>query len=412
MRLRRILPWITAVMLFAGPAFSQAPEPSDSIRPYVDFLKNGIFLSPRQYILNAFDERDIVVFSERLHAEYTQYEMLAEVLRDPGFTGNVYTETGCYNMGESICNLLRKEGLSDAELDKELISIIRNLDFFSLWPNTNFYFLLKTLYQTNQKRPSAEKIMLYPLDLIFSWDSLKCNEQYKLLMDMQEPADDFPPVINRNMVMAQHFIRAYEKARYKNPLKKKALVIENTYHGYTRIPEYIFHPTEPVVYSTAQYIYKTYPGQVKGIFINGVANGTGKLAADGKWDAAFEVCGNKAVAFDLKGTPFGSTRFDQYNFGGSAYRKVNFDYIFDGFIFYTPIKEFRMVQGFTGIFDDPGFRKEYLRRLAIEENRQLTDVKSSADIEKQMEELNAPVAKPYRDVDKAMQAIRRWFARP
>lgn len=405
----KLFRFLAIAMLMNLTVFAQPAAVSDSIRPFVDFLQNGIFLSPRQYILKAFEEKDIVVFSERLHAEYAQYEMLAEVLRDPRFTGNVYTEVGCYNMGEPICELLKKEGLSDAELNSELLRIIRKLDFFALWPNTNFYFLLKTLYQVNQRRPAEQKIMLYPLDLIFHWDSVKCKDQYKSLMDMQEPADDFPPVINRNMVMAQHFIRAYEKARYKNPLKKKALVIENTYHGYTRIPEYIFHPTEPVVYSTAQYIFKTYPNQVKGIMINGVANGTGKLAANGKWDAAFEVCGNKPLAFDLAGTPFGNSRFDMYNFGGSAYRKVNFDYIFDGFIFYTPIKEFKMVQGFTGIFDEPAFREEYMRRLAIEENRDLNEVKSSADTKKQMDELNAPVSKPYWDLEKASASIHQWF---
>lgn len=404
--------FLIIITAFLGLAsYSQAILPSDSIRPFVEFLQNGIFLTPRQYLLKAFEEKDIVVFSERLHAEFTQYEMLAEVISDPRFKGDVYTETGRYNMGPRICAFLSKEGLSEAEIEQELLGIMRDLDFFSLWPNTNYSFLLTTIYNTNQKRPPSEKIMLYPLDLIFSWDSLSCNGQYKQLMDMQEPADDFPPVINRNVVMAQHFIRAYEKARYKNPLKKKALVIENTYHGYTRIPEYVIHPGEPFNYSTAQYIFKTYPGQVKGIMINGVANGTGRPVANGKWDAAFEVCGNRPLAFDFSGTPFGNTRFDQYNFGGSAYRKVNFDFIFDGFIFYSPIREFRMVQGFNGIFDDPAFREEYMRRLAIEDNRDVNEVKSSADVKKQMEELNAPLTKPYWDLEKANSLMNHWLIR-
>ena len=30
---------------------------------------------------------------------------------------------------------------------------------------------------------------------------------------------------------------------------------------------------------------------------------------------------------DMKNTPFGKTQFDMYNFGGTAYETVNFEYI-------------------------------------------------------------------------------------
>ena len=53
------------------------------------------------------------------------------------------------------------------------------------------------------------------------------------------------------------------------------------------------------------------------------------LIADGKWDAAFRFTGNKNVGFDLKDTPFGKTKFNMYNFGGSDYETVNFEYIFE-----------------------------------------------------------------------------------
>lgn len=403
---------VTTILFALGCCYAALAQalPNDSIRPYVDFLKGNTFLSPDEYVLKSLEEKDIVVLCERLHPEFTQYEMIVDVLKDKRFTGNVYTEIGVFNSGMQINAFLLKENLSDKEIQEHLLAIFKNLDMFSLWPNYNYCYLLESIYRINQQRPLNEKIQLFPLDVAFSWDSIQCDAQYRMFMDMMEPQNNFSPVIHRNAIMAQHFIGKYLRERYLNPNKKKALVIMNTYHGYTRIPKYKPLPTEPYVYSTAEYIYRTFPDATKGILINGISN-SGQLVANGIWDAAFRVTGNKKIGFDFKDTPFGKTKFDMYNFGGSAYETVSFEYMFDGMVFYEPVENFELVVGIPGIFDDKAFVNEFYRRSALEEQITLEEAMSSKEINEYIRDWNVKKVSEIDDPDKFNDAINKWVVK-
>jgi len=403
---------VTTILILVGFCFAVFTQtlPNDSIKPYVDFLSSKTFLSPKEYVLKSFEEKDIIVLCERLHPEFKQYEMIVDIIKDKRFTGNVYTEVGVFNVGKQINEFLLKENLTDNEIKEHLLAIFRNLDMCPLWPNYNYYYLLENIYKINQERQLNEKIQLFPLDIIFSWDSIKCNEQYNMFLDMMEPQNNFPPVINRNTIMAQYFIRKYDQEKYSNPNKKKALVIMNTYHGYTRIPKRLPLPTEPFTYSTAEYIYKTFPNSTKGILINGISN-LWELVANGKWDAAFKFTGNKNVGFDMKDTPFGKTKFDMYNFGGNAFETVNFEYIFDGMIFYEPIENFEVVVGIPGIFDDKAFVTEFYRRTSIDERISIEEAMSSKDINKNIEDWNLKKVNKIGGLDKFNNMINKWLTK-
>jgi len=392
-------------------AFAQ-DSTHDDIKPYVDFLTSESFLSPKEYVLGCFDDNDIVILSERDHREFTQYEMIVDIVQDKRFTGNIYTEVGVFNSEKRINAFLQQEGLSDSEVKTLLLDIFKHLDMFPLWPNTNFYYLLESIYQINQQRESTDKIKVFPLDLVFSWDSIQCNEQYHMFLDMMEPQNDLPPVINRNSILAKHFIRKYSEEKKSNPGKDQALVIMNTYHGYTRIPAYLPYPTEPRVYSTAEYIYQTFPTASKGIMVNYYPTSRNPvLIADGKWDAAFKTTGNKHVGFDLKDTPFGDTKFDLYNFGGTAYEAVDFDYIFDGLVFYTPIDDFEIIVGIPGIFDDTAFVTEFYRRVSIEENMTMKEAMSSRKINQYMLNWNVRKVKEIERLDELNKQMDKWLTK-
>lgn len=381
---------ITLIILsISSIVFSQALQPNDSIKKFVDYLNNNSFLSPKEYILNSFDKKDIIVLSERLHPEFKQYEMIVDIIKDDKFKGDIYTEVGVFNVGKQINELLKKEGLSEDKVKKEILNIFKSLDYTPLWPMYNYYYLIKSIYETNQQRKPDEKIYLHPLDVVFDWDSVNCAEQYSMFDKMMEPQNGFSPVISRNTIMAEHFIKAYSTVKHHNPNKRKALVILNTYHGYTRIPKYIPNPNEPFIYSTAEYIYKAFPSITKGILINGYSFSTiNKFVAKGKWDAAFRITGNKSLGFNLENTPFGSTQFDMYNFGGSDYEKVSFEYMFDGFIFYEPIDSFEIAIGIPNLFNDSSFVEEFYRRTAIAEKIPLNKAKSSKEIKEIIKEYN------------------------
>lgn len=405
---------VTTILISLGIYFALYSQqiPHDSIKVFVDFLSCQTLLSPKEYVLNSFEEKDIIVLSERDHREIKQYEMIVDIIKDNRFTGNVYTEVGVFNAGKQINEFLLKENLSDIEIKESMLAIFRNLDMFSIWPNYNFYYLIESIYQINQGRQLNEKIRLFPLDVMFSWDSIKCDEQYNMFFDMMEPQNNFPPILERNVIMAQHFIRKYNQEKYYNPNKKKALIIMNTYHGYTRIPSYIPLPTEPSIYSTAEYIYKTYPNSTKGIMINYYPTSEKPvLIADGKWDAAFKFTGNKNVGFDLKNTPFGQTKFEMYNFGGNAYETVNFEYIFDGFIFYEPFENFELVIGIPGIFDDETFVAEFYRRTSFEEGISLEEAISSKETNEYMKELNEKIKYEIENIEIFNNSINKWLTK-
>ena len=158
---------MTTILIFIGfcSVVCSQKLPNDSIKSYVDFLSSKTFLSPKEYVLKSFEEKDIIVLCERLHPEFKQYEMIVEIIKDKRFTGNVYTEVGVFNVGQQINEFLLKENLSTIEIKEHLLSIFRNLDMFSLWPNYNYYYLIESIYQINQQRQLNEKIRLIPLEI-------------------------------------------------------------------------------------------------------------------------------------------------------------------------------------------------------------------------------------------------------
>lgn len=406
----KIIVLLIIALSVSTTVFNQTLQPNDSIKPFVNYLIHVPSLTPKEYVLKSFEDKDIIILSERLHPEFTQYEMIVDIIGDNRFKGDVYTEVGTFNSGKLINEFLGKEGLSKEKVKEEILKIFKDLDFYPLWDNYNYYYLIKSIYEINQQRSVDDKIFLYPLDLIFEWDSIKCNEQYSMFMEMPEPQNNNPPVIDRNAIMGKHFLLAYVDAKYQHPNKKKALLILNSYHGYTRIPTYLYLPTEPLIISSAEYIYKTFPKITKGILINFYpTSNTIKLVADGKWDAAFKITGNKDVGFDLQGTPFGETTFDMYNFGGKSFKTVNFEDLFDGFIFYKPIENFEVAIGIPGIFNDSLFVQEFYRRSAIEDNISIQEAKSSQEIQRFIKEKNELNIDKIKNLDKYISLINKWI---
>jgi hypothetical protein len=111
---------------------------------------------------------------------------------------------------------------------------------FSIWPNYNYYYLLENIYQINQDRALNEKIKLFPLDVMFSWDSIRCDGQYNMFLDMMEPQNNYPPVIDRNTIMAQHFIRKWDASFKFTGNKNVGFDMKETPFGKTKFDMYNF----------------------------------------------------------------------------------------------------------------------------------------------------------------------------
>lgn len=351
--------------------FSQKAE----IIPYVSYLEGRKFPTAKDYILEKFKSNDIVILSEREHRDITQYEFIIEVLKDENFKGNIYTEVGCNNNYKVINQFLLNDKLSENEVENELLNIYRDLDYEIVWEKYNFYFLLSSVFEINKTRNTKDKILLFPLDVSFDWNEISCHSHYNFFYESIENG-----LIDRNVIMGKNFIKFYEFAQRRNSDRNKALVILNTYHGYSNIPEFLPLPTQPEINSAAEYIFKTYPSTTFNIYINyfkQAADGT--LTNNGLFDAALEISKKANLGFDLKNTPFGNATFDLYNFGDDYDKNIKFDYIFNGMIYYKSIKEMRFVVGIPNIYPKE-FENQFYERLSIIEGTPIDEtIKNNED---------------------------------
>lgn len=394
---------ILFVCILAINAFGQATTPDTALTKYLEFLAKKDFANPKNYILDLFKEKDIVIFSERQHPEITQYELLLRIIKDERFQGHVFTEIGTTQVAPAIHAFLKKEGLSEEAKEKALLEIERNLVYRIAWEAYNYYDLLSSIYELNQGRKLEDKVMVYPLDVHFDWRTIKNTEQYQLFENLQNRN-----LIDRDLTIGVNFVETYQKAKKESPARNKALVILNTYHAYIRIPSYLPLPTEPFIYSAAEYIYKTYPHTTTNVLINSLIFAPQRsLVANGKWDAAFQYSGNKPIGFDLKNTPFGTDQFDLYHFG-NAFESVNFEFMFDGFVFYQPIEEFNLALGIPNLYSGP-YQDVFYQRMAIIKGQTEAEVRASKAISETLESLNTLKYQKMRNLGPLKAQRDQWL---
>ena len=205
-----------SILILSSSTFSQNSE----IKPYVDYLKKIEKKSAKDYILQQFQDHDIVILCERNHGDLSQYELIKEILSDEYFKKNVknlFTEIGLINLYPEINNFLKTRGLDSIYVERKLNEFQRNASFWSTWDNYNYHYLLRTIYDLNNN--SDNQISYYPSDVEFDWSQVKNIEDYVREQDFEiEPRDS---------LMAYNIINRYEKIKTKSPLRKAILFLNN-----------------------------------------------------------------------------------------------------------------------------------------------------------------------------------------
>ena len=379
---------------------------NDSIKPYIHFLENNNFLSAKEYVLSKFETYDIVILSERHHADMTQYEVILDVVKDERFKGHIYTEVGVANMSERLNSFLQNSTFTKEEKERELLSIYRDIDYGFIWEKYTYYHLLSEVYDINKTRKKEDKILIFPTDVAFDWNDYKTNGEWEIFNKLLNPRQ----WMNRDLIMGKNFVNFYKTVKNENPERKKALVIQNTFHGYTRIPTYLPLPTEPRGYSTGEYIYKTYPDKTFNIHINYNKNHNGELTNNGIIDAAFEYTKKDNIGFDLKNTPIGNTKFDLYLFDSGYDTNVNFDYIFGGMIFYKPLKELVLKWYIPDVYPKE-YEEQFFYRLSIIRNQTLEEAKKDEQNIEILKVINTPIETSLdkERLERMDKQIKKWI---
>ncbi|MBN2135847.1 MAG: hypothetical protein JW737_08965, partial [Acidobacteria bacterium] len=360
--LHLLLVIVITALLLPAPAFSdeQAQAYKNEIAPYVKFLKSE-HQTPVDYVMGLFEKNDIVILCERSHNEATQYDLIYDIVSDKRFiknVGHIFTEIGSSSNNQKLHDYLFVSNLSEQDIEKGALNLYRNLSWGPLWDPHSFFDLHKKLYRLNKGQPDKLKINMYYLDMPFSWNGMT-PEKYK----------EFRATLpKRDEIMANQFMDKFKEIKKSDDSRKKALVIMNYRHAFNNFK--FADGTKAANFG--MYLFEEFPGKVANVMINPLAILPGTTDSNpvvapihgGKWDAAFEVTGNRETGFDFDGSPFGEDYFDYYMF---IKHDRKYKDVFKGYIFYKPLKEQRLVTGIPGLFNN-GYDRIILNRFKISGN--------------------------------------------
>ncbi len=330
---------------------------SGDIRPYVEFVATQN-TTAKDYILEVFKHKDIVVLCERLHPEFTQYEMLLEILKDVRFRrsiGNIFIETCGRQQEKNIYHYLNDK-FTTQKAESLLLKICRNNSLHPTWNYYNFYYFLKELRKINKTLPDKEKIQVYPVDLEVRWEFLN-QEKYK-----NEIRSKFDV---RDELMAKYIIRKFDSMQSSD--RKKALVLMNYRHAFAHKFRY---PNNQETNNVGRFLMEKYKARFANILINSFAITASRSDTDfdvapfqnGKWDAAFMITRKDNVGFSLKGNVFGASHFDYWNFAPHNY---SYEDVFDGFVYYKQICAQKLVFGIPNFIDSTFFQEVKRRNKVV-----------------------------------------------
>ncbi|ANQ50547.1 hypothetical protein MY04_3182 [Flammeovirga sp. MY04] len=347
---------------------------SKEIDAYVQFLETQN-TSAKDYILQLFDNKDMVLLCERLHPELTQYDMILEVLKDKKFSdkiGQVFIETSGRDQEGNIKKYLNEE-LSDQEAEDLLMNICRNNSLHPVWDYYCFYYFLKEVRSINQSLPDDQKIQIYPSDLSVKWAELD-KESYA-----SEVKSKFP---NRDEIMANYIIEKFDAIKEGTSKRKKTLVIMNYRHAFSH---QFMYPNNEKPNNVGRFLMDHYGNKMANVFINSfcIEDSSSDTALnlsnihDGKWDAAFKALGKDNIGFSFENTPFGKDHFDYWKFTPHDF---NYADVFDGMVYYHPTSEQKIIFGVPHLVDDVFFKEVKRRDLIV--NKPRTD--------KEIWEINTP----------------------
>lgn len=380
---------------------SSAQNYNPELNPYIEYLSQQKE-SAKDYILNLFKKHDLVILCERLHPEFTQYNLFLSIVSDQRFidsVGNIFTEIGVSSQRKEVNKFIHMEKLPIDSVNKTILGFQRNCSFWPLWSFYNYSYFIKEIYNLNQKLPYGEKLNLYNSDIPFEWekiDSLGFISAWKNLP-------------KRDSIIASQIMQQYDLILKCKSKHRKALVIMNSRHAYGHKFEFNKGQKPPNV---GRFLFEHYGERVANVYINSVAQKIVKVSnnlveepiQNGKWDAAFKYLNKNDIGFDFNHTPFGKDTLDLLPMKNN----FTFEDVFDGFVFYTSLEHQKVVNKVPGLIDST-FVPEVIRRYSIASKVAATGVSPVIDIEYLKRIANGKDEYPIDRIDSLKSNIDKWL---
>lgn len=280
--------------------------PSDSLA-FINYLnKHGE--EPMQFILNALKKHELVIYGE-IHNRPSSWELCRDVIRDTNFvkiTGTVFLELSSHKQPQ-IDQFLGSKTLN-TDLILDVFHETFDLDF---WSGMFDFFI--DIWNINQSLPDDKKVKIVAADIPRPFSTFKSEDDIRNHFQRFDDRDKYMAETIENYLRTKKDIRnslfivgaghVYKSTESAGGLLVKDLTPEKVYTIFTHCP------------------ITTNDGIIPGRIRNGV------------FDYAFYKIGNKRVAFQLNGSPFGKEPFDAFPEISYSSKTGNFSNNYDGYIF-------------------------------------------------------------------------------
>jgi hypothetical protein len=375
---------------------------------HIEFLSKQN-TSAKDYIIQLFDEHDVVIICERIHSEMTLYKLLHEVVKDSSFInriGHIYTEIGVANMDNRINKFLSTNTSDSVFIHDNITSIIRNSQQYPAHEHTNYPWFLKKIHHINQDLSFNKKIHLHPCDIIFDWDSIRTVQDYKNWWDKNIVQK------GRDKIMSQNFMDLYHK-QLKNDNRNKALIVMNFRHAF--LTDNLYSPNETTKPNNfGAYLKDSLGNKVASVYMMGLGHpnsfDTTELIKNGRWHAYFEYLNKENIGFDLKNSLFGEALFDVWP---THLNKDSLKYsdVFTGLVYYKPIDEHVLSFGWPGLVSGD-FMPELIRRFYITNKAMNNSIeRSKSELKEAARKVNKIHKFKYDNLDSIKMKINKQVER-
>lgn len=364
----KIIILLITFLLFCNVIDTFSKEEYDQeLAPYVNALKEQ-GENPFDFVIKKIEDYNLIIFDDALHPAKDPFVFYQELIKKPEFHKTVkyiFVEAIPLNQQPHI-----EEYLTTEPEDIRLLYPAFQNDHSALGLNFQTYFdLLHTVYQVNQQLPEEDQLKVVGVSPPTYWSEINTY---------------------RDLELFRQSLKTFDYAMYQNILSEmdhfsadaKGIFLTNTRHAYKGIKDKqgdffwncgtFFHQWHPGnTYSIRFHNVNLYIEKAKVVEDSTVKTTQGLerieykwvRMADGLWDSAYKIYGNKSVAVPLKDTPFGNEAYIGNHMLHSAPDQTMYD-AYDAIIFLKPLEELRWTAKTDKIYTDE-YKNELIRRHKI-----------------------------------------------
>ncbi len=339
----------------------------DKLSPYISTLKEK-GENPVQFILGSLDKNDLILFDDGLHTAVEPFQFYQKLIKNKEFQKKVK-----YIFLEvvSITQQPALDAYFNSKTDdlKLLYPAFQN-DFSGTgWTYKTYFDLLETIWKVNSTLPVKDRFKVEAVNAPVYWNEIKTPEDLKL----------FGLGLSGNDYTMYKIMLSYLD-NFKSG--EKGIFLTNTRHAYKGIK----NKDNQYYWDCGTFFHRFSPGKTYSVrFHNITLSFEGRRQIDstthvttqglegvivkwvrmekGLWDSAFKEYGNRPVAFDLKNTPFGETKYIGNHMLNVAPGQTMYD-AYDAFIFLASLEELHQTAMVDFIYTDK-FKPELERRLNV-----------------------------------------------